>query len=53
MIQNEIKENEKINQKNKTNETPEEIKKKISNICFSIVLSYIILCLNLILVKKT
>jgi len=40
MIQNEIIENEKINQKNKTNETPEEIKKKISNICFSIVLSY-------------
>ena len=40
MIQNEIIENEKINQKNKTNETHEEIKKKISNICFSIVLSY-------------
>ena len=43
----------KLIKKNKTNETHEEIKKKISNICFSIVLSYIILCLNLILVKKT
>ena len=30
----------KLIKKNKTNETPEEIKKKISNICFSIVLSY-------------
>ena len=40
MIQNEIIENENINKKNKTNETPEETKSKISNICFSIVLSY-------------
>ena len=40
MIQKEIESNEKINKKNKTNETPEEIKKKISNIGFSIVLSY-------------
>ena len=40
MIQKEIESNEKINKKNKTNETPEEIKKKVSNIGFSIVLSY-------------
>ena len=40
MIQNEIIKSEKINEKNKTNETPEEIKNKISNIGFSIVLSY-------------
>jgi len=40
MIQNEIKKNEEISIKNKTSETPEEIKMKISNIGFSIVLSY-------------
>ena len=40
MIQEEIVKNEQINQKNKTNETPEEMKSKISNIGFSIVLSY-------------
>ena len=43
MIQKEIDSNEKINKKNKTNETPEEIKKKISNIGFSIVLLQIYL----------
>ena len=40
MIQKEIIKSEKINKKNKTKETPEEIKSKISNIGFSIVLSY-------------
>ena len=40
MIQSEIIKNENISKKNNTNETQEEIKNKISNICFSIVLSY-------------
>ena len=40
MIQNEIIKNENISKKNNTKETQEEIKNKISNICFSIVLSY-------------
>ena len=40
MIQNEIIKNENINKKNNNKETPEEIKNRISNICFSIVLSY-------------
>ena len=40
MIQKEILKNEKINIKNKTIETDEEIKAKISNFGFSIVLSY-------------
>ena len=40
MIQDEIIKNEKINKKNKTNESPEDMKNKISNIGFSIVLSY-------------
>ena len=40
MIQDEIIKNEKINEKNKTNESPEDMKNKISNIGFSIVLSY-------------
>ena len=40
MIQSEIIKNENISKKNNTKETQEEIKNKISNICFSIVLSY-------------
>ena len=40
MIQSEIIKNENISRKNNTKETQEEIKNKISNICFSIVLSY-------------
>ena len=40
MIQKEIINNEKINKNNKVNETTEEKKKNISNISFSIVLSY-------------
>ena len=36
MIQNEIKKNEEISIKNKTSETPEEIKMKISNIVMMI-----------------
>ena len=40
MIQKEIINNEKLNKNNKVNETTEEKKKNISNISFSIVLSY-------------
>ena len=40
MIQKEINTSEKININNQINETPEEKKKEISKICFSIVLSY-------------
>ena len=40
MIQIEIKKNEEINKRNKVNETPEEVKNRLSNIGFSQVLSY-------------
>ena len=40
MIQNEIVKNEEINKKNNVNESPQEIKNRLSNIGFSQVLSY-------------
>ena len=40
MIQNEITKNEEINKRNNLNETPEDVKSRLSNIGFSQVLSY-------------
>ena len=40
MIQNEITKNEEINKKNNVEETPEDVKSRLSNIGFSQVLSY-------------
>ena len=40
MIQIEINKNEEINKRNNVNETPEEVKSRLSNIGFSQVLSY-------------